>query len=102
MDGPEMPCRFRSVFRKFCRSLGLVAAGNRSMPEHVPHAVPESVAQVGNDFMHGMTVTAGITAVLNQGDGSVDVAQDVIAPIVDRAIQLHWSCMNHRFIGPQS
>ena len=100
MDAPELAGRFRSVFRKFCRSLGLVAPGNRSMPEHVPHPVPESVAQIRNDFMHGMTVTACIAAVLNQGDWSVGVAQDMIASIVDHAIQFHRSCMNHRFIGP--
>ena len=48
------------------------------MPEHVPHPVPETVAQPGNDFMRGMTVRAGITAVLDEGHVGIGVSEDVI------------------------
>lgn len=65
-----------------------------------PYAIAEPAAQAGDDFVHRMTVPTGITAVLDQGDVRLAVPQDMIALIIDSAIEPDGSCMDHTLHPP--
>jgi hypothetical protein len=92
---PELASRLGSILRQFCGCLRIFAAGEGTMPEDVPHPIPEPVSEIGNHFMRGVTIRAAVAAVLDQRQFRLGISQDMIAPYVDGAIEPGWSCMCH-------
>src|SRR5690606_23357733 len=65
------------------------------MPEDVPHPVAETVPEVGDDVVGGMTVGAGVAAVFDQGHFRPGVSEDMIAFEIDGAVQSSRSHAGH-------
>jgi hypothetical protein len=57
--------------------------------------IAEPIPQVGDDFMRGVTVGAGVAAVLDQRHFRAGISQDMIAPDVYGTIEPGGSYMSH-------
>ena len=66
---------------------GLVAIGEGQMPEDVPHPAPETITQLCDHLVRGVTVPAGITAVLDERHLRPGISEDVIAFGIHRRMQ---------------
>jgi hypothetical protein len=86
MDRPELSTRLGSILCEFRGAPRILTVGDRTMPEDVPHPVAKSASQASNDLMYGMTVAAGVAAILDQGHFGIWTSQDVIAADVNRRI----------------
>jgi hypothetical protein len=57
------------------------------MAKHVPQALAELRAQLGDPFVCGAAVWAVVAAVLDENDGGLRVAEHVIARVVDGTVE---------------
>ena len=63
-----------------------VATADGTMPKNVTQPVAVAIAQAGDHLVRGMTIRAGITAVLDQGHVGLGASQDMIAADIDLRI----------------
>src|SRR6187401_18928 len=90
MHLPELAGGFRSVFRKLRREPGIFVVLDRTLPEDVSQPSAKSIPQIGDHFMRGVTMKAGITAILDQSHFRVRTAQHMVALEIDWGIQFAW------------
>jgi hypothetical protein len=62
---PEAPA-FRCALRKDGGAHRILAVRGGQVAEYIAHPLAEAVAQSGDDIVNRVTVTAGVTAILNK------------------------------------
>jgi hypothetical protein len=67
------------------------------VPEYITQPVAQLAADFGYAFVGGPTVRAGVTAVLDQGNGSINGAEYVVMLRIDRTVEpdADWSWLRH-------
>src|SRR5579871_3226974 len=86
MRGPESLRRVRP-FDKLRRPAREIDADERSMAKDVAQLVPELVAHFENALVRRPAIGARVAAVLNERDRRVGAAEEMVARIVDRAVE---------------
>ena len=76
-----------SALDQFRRRMGKIVAGERLVAKHIAKAVAELVPDFRNPLVCGATIRAGIAAVFDERNRSVDRPQNVVLLVVDRPIQ---------------
>ncbi len=76
---PESAVRLRRVLGQLGRLRRQLAVDQGKVPEYVPQAVTEAIAEVRDDLVRGVAVFTGVAAVLDECEIRVRPAEDVIA-----------------------
>jgi hypothetical protein len=86
MDFPELLSI--DAFCQFSGAPGKVVARLWIMAEHIPHLIVEPIAKFRDDIIDGVAIDTTVAAVLDQRDRCIHGAEDVIASLVDRWIEI--------------
>ena len=72
-------------FGQFRRGPCSLAAADRQLAEDISHTVAKTVAEIGDNLVGRMAVLARITAVFNNGDLGIRIANKMVTRNIDRS-----------------